>query len=70
MSTPKVDPYPEPVALTALDLKRLTVVQGEKGRDARLRRLARRNRDVAWLLAVHPRLAPPQPTKPKPPESP
>jgi len=32
---PKVDPYPEPVALTAIDLKRLTVMHGEKGRDAR-----------------------------------
>ncbi|MCZ7636763.1 MAG: hypothetical protein M5U12_12440 [Verrucomicrobia bacterium] len=50
MSTPKVDPYPEPVALTALDLKRVQRMQVEKGRDARLRRLARRNRDVAWLL--------------------
>ncbi|HNQ90694.1 MAG TPA: hypothetical protein PKM73_18930 [Verrucomicrobiota bacterium] len=50
MSTPRVDPYPEPVALTALDLKRVQRMQVEKGRDARLRRLARRNRDVAWLL--------------------
>ena len=70
MSTPKVDPYPEPVALTALDLKRLTVVQGEKGRDARLRRLARRNRDVAWLLAEHQRLAITKPKKAKPAETP
>jgi hypothetical protein len=70
MSTPKVDPYPEPVALTALDLKRLTVVQGEKGRDARLRRLARRNRDVAWLLAEHQRLATTKPKKAKPAETP
>ena len=70
MSTPKVDPYPEPVALTALDLKRLTVVQGEKGRDARLRRLARRNRDVAWLLAEHQRLTTAKPKKAKPAENP
>jgi len=70
MSTPKVDPYPEPVALTALDLKRLTVVQGEKGRDARLRRLSRRNRDVAWLLAEHQRLATTKPKKAKPAETP
>ena len=70
MSTPKVDPYPEPVALTALDLKRITVVQGEKGRDARLRRLARRNRDVAWLLAEHQRLTTTKPKKAKPVETP
>lgn len=56
MSTPRVDPYPEPVALTALDLKRVQRLQVEKGRDARLRRLARRNRDVAWLLEDHQRL--------------
>ena len=70
MSTPKVDPYPEPVALTALDLKRLTVVQGEKGRDARLRRLARRNRDVGWLLQEHQRLAATKPKKAKSAETP
>lgn len=61
MSTPKVDPYPEPVALTALDLKRVQRMQVEKGRDARLRRLARRNRDVAWLLSQ-----PQQPATAKP----
>jgi hypothetical protein len=67
---PKVDPYPEPVALTAIDLKRLTVMQGEKGRDARLRRLARRNRDVAWLLQEHQRLGATKPKKTKPAEAP
>ena len=56
MSTPKVDPYPEPVALTALDLKRVQRLQIEKGRDTRLRRLARRYRDVAWLVGEHERL--------------
>lgn len=61
MSTPQVDPYPQPVALTALDLKRVQRMQVEKGRDARLRRLARRNRDVAWLLNQ-----PRQPTATKP----
>lgn len=50
MNTPNVDSYPKPVALTALDLKRVQRMQVEKGRTARLRRLARRNRDVAWLL--------------------
>ena len=70
MSTPKVDPYPEPVALTALDLKRVQRLQVEKGRDARLRRLARRNRDVAWLLAEHQRLAVTKPKKAKPAETP
>ena len=70
MSTSKVDPYPEPVALTALDLKRLTVIQGEKGRDARLRRLARRNRDVAWLLQEHQRIAATKPKKAKPIDTP
>jgi hypothetical protein len=69
MSTPKVDPYPEPVALTAIDTKRLTRMQGEKGRDARLRRLARRNRDVAWLLGEHQRLVT-KPKKAKPAETP
>jgi hypothetical protein len=66
----KVDPYPEPVALTALDLKRLTRMQGEKGRDTRLRRLARRNRDVAWLLTEHQRLSATKPKKAKPAETP
>ena len=65
MSTPKVDPYPEPVALTAIDTKRLTRMQGEKGRDARLRRLARRNRDVAWLLHEHQRVTAVKAKKPK-----
>ena len=56
---PKVDPYPQPVAITALDLKRVQRMQVEKGRDARLRRLARRNRDVAWLLDQRPPAATP-----------
>jgi hypothetical protein len=62
---PKVDPYPEPVALTAIDLKRLTRMQTEKGRDARQRRLARRNRDVAWLLDAHARATAAKPKKAK-----
>ena len=60
---PPIDPYPQPVALTALDLKRVQRMQVEKGRDARLRRLARRNRDVAWLLDEHQRLAKPKAVK-------
>ena len=47
---PKIDPYPEPVAMTSINLRRVNQKQAEKGRDDRLRRLARRNRDVAWLL--------------------
>ena len=70
MSTPKVDPYPEPVALTALDLKRVQRLQVEKGRDARLQRLARRNRDVAWLLAEYQRIAVTKPKKAKPTDTP
>ncbi|HNQ89021.1 MAG TPA: hypothetical protein PKM73_10440 [Verrucomicrobiota bacterium] len=66
MSTPKVDPYPQPVALTALDLKRVQRMQVEKGRDARLRRLARRNRDVAWLLNQPQQSASAKPKKTKP----
>ncbi len=61
----KVDPYPQPVALTALDLKRVQRMQVEKGRDARLRRLAHRNRDVAWLIDEHQRLAAAKPRKAK-----
>ena len=38
-------------------------MQVEKGRDARLRRLARRNRDVAWLLDQPQRLAKPKAVK-------
>jgi hypothetical protein len=70
MSTPKVDPYPEPVALTALDLKRVQRLQVEKGRDARLQRLARRNRDVAWLIGEHQRLLAAKPKKAKPTDTP
>ena len=62
---PKIDPYPQPVALTALDLKRVQRLQVEKGRDSRLRRLARRNRDVAWLIEDHQRLAATKAKKPK-----
>jgi hypothetical protein len=64
---PKVDPYPAPVALTALDLKRVQRMQIEKGRDARLRRLARRNRDVAWLIEQQERAAKPKVVKPSKP---
>jgi len=60
---PKVDPYPQPVALTALDLKRVQRMQVEKGREARLRRLARRNRDVAWLVEQQERAAKPKTAK-------
>ena len=67
---PKVDPYPQPVAISALDLKRVQRMQVEKGRDARLRRLARRNRDVAWLLQEHQRLAATKPKKAKSAETP
>ena len=66
-NTPNVDPYPEPVALTALDLKRVQRMQVEKGRDARLRRLARRNRDVAWLVEQQERAAKPKVVKPSKP---
>ena len=64
---PKVDPYPQPVALTALDLKRVQRMQVEKGRDARLRRLARRNRDVAWLIEEHQRVTAAKPKRAKAP---
>jgi hypothetical protein len=60
---PKIDPYPEPVAMTAINLARVNRKQAEKGRADRLRRLARRNRDVAWLLAENQKLAAPKPTK-------
>lgn len=53
---PPVDPYPEPVALSALSLAPIHRMQAEQGRTERLRRLARRNRDVAWLLAEVERL--------------
>ncbi len=53
----QVDPYPQAVALSALDLKRVQRLQVEKGREARLRRLARRNRDVAWLVEEHAKLS-------------
>ena len=60
----KVDPYPEPVAMTAINLRRVNRMQAEKGRAERLTRLARRNRDVAWLMGEHDRL-PKQPKKTK-----
>jgi hypothetical protein len=53
----KVDPYPEAVAMTAINLRRVNRMQAEKGRAERLERLARRNRDVAWLMGEHARLA-------------
>ncbi len=56
---PKVDPYPAPVAMTAINLRRVNRMQAEKGRAQRLERLARRNRDVAWLKAEHERLSKP-----------
>ena len=67
---PKVDPYPEPVSMSALDIRRIQRVQVEKGRDARLQRLARRNRDVAWLLTEYQRLTPVRTKKPKAPDAP
>ena len=60
----KTDPYPEPVAMTAINLRRVNRMQAEKGRAERLARLARRNRDVAWLKAEHERLSKPA-RKPK-----
>ena len=62
---PKIDPYPEPVAMTSINLRRINRIQTEKGRAERLRRLARRNRDVAWLLAQSEKAAKPEPKKPK-----
>jgi hypothetical protein len=63
---PNVDPYPEPVALTALNVARIQKLQADKGRADRLRRLARRNRDVAWLLNEVQRLTPAKAKKAKP----
>jgi hypothetical protein len=60
---PKIDPYPEPVAMTAINLRRINRMQAEKGRADRLQRLSRRNRDVAWLLGENQRLAKPAPKK-------
>ena len=62
---PKIDPYPEPVAMTSINLRRINRLQTEKGRAERLRRLARRNRDVAWLLGEVEKSAKPEPKKPK-----
>lgn len=59
----KVDPYPEPVAMTAINLRRVNRMQADKGRAQRLERLARRNRDVAWLMAEHQKQAAPKPAK-------
>jgi hypothetical protein len=61
---PKIDPYPQPVAMTAINLAQVNRKQAEKGRADRLRRLARRNRDVAWLIAEYQRLLPKAPKKP------
>jgi hypothetical protein len=63
---PKIDPYPEPVAMTSINLRRVNRKQAEKGRAERLQRLARRNRDVAWLMAEHQKLAAPKPAAKKP----
>ena len=63
---PKIDPYPEPVAMTAINLRRVNRMQAEKGRAERLQRLARRNRDVAWLMSEHEKLAAPKSTKKAP----
>jgi hypothetical protein len=60
---PKIDPYPQPVAMTAINLAQVNRKQAEKGRADRLRRLARRNRDVAWLMIEHQRMLPKAPKK-------
>jgi hypothetical protein len=62
---PKIDPYPAPVAMTSINLRRINRMQSEKGRAERLRRLARRNRDVAWLLGELQKAAKPEPKKTK-----
>lgn len=59
----KIDSYPQPVAMSAIDLLRVNRNQAEKGRAERLQRLARRNRDVAWLLAEHQKLATAKPAR-------
>jgi hypothetical protein len=59
----KIDPYPEPVAMTVINLRRVNRKQAEKGRAERLQRLARRNRDVAWLMTEHQKQAASKPTK-------
>lgn len=65
---PTVDSYPKPVALTALDLcaQAGAAVAGREGPGrAPAPGSARRNRDVAWLLEEHQRLAKPvKPAKP------
>jgi hypothetical protein len=61
----KVDPYPDPVPLVALNVARVQKLQSEKGRAERLRRLARRNRDVAWLMAEFENLSKPKKSKAK-----
>ena len=65
MITPRVDPYTEPVVLSAMDMKKIQLLQAQTGREQRLVRLARRNRDVAWLLAEHEKAASAAPKKPK-----
>ena len=49
--------------MTAINLARVNRKQAEKRRADRLRRLARRNRDVAWLLVEHQKLTAPKPAK-------
>jgi len=60
---PHIDPYPEPVAMTSINLRRVNRMQAEKGRAERLARLARRNRDVAWLMSEHQKLTAPKVVK-------
>lgn len=60
---PKIDPYPQPVAMTAINVRGVNARQADKGRSDRLRRLARRNRDVAWLMTEHQKLAAPKAAK-------
>ena len=49
--------------MTSINLRRVNRMQAEKGRAERLQRLARRNRDVAWLVAENQKLATPKATK-------
>jgi len=51
--------------MTAINMARVNRKQAQKGRTERLARLARRNRDVAWLLSEHQKLATPKPATKK-----